>query len=151
MCPENSFDELLNLVEMHHQLACDPEAGGCGKPNYIHHILSTPPHVFTTGYFLMTYASNFISVSLSYDFNLPFYVWRDIPFWCTLNFSGFCSVLVLGWQNTHEKVEDITATLKALSTEIDISVLYRGLDPQCRHCLVSVVWFCKPCSIGVLI
>lgn len=49
MCPESSFDELLNLVEMNHQLACDPEAGGCGTLNYIHHILSTPPHVFTTG------------------------------------------------------------------------------------------------------
>ena len=46
---ESSFDELLNHVEMNHQLACDPEAGGCGKLNYIHHILSTPPHVFTTG------------------------------------------------------------------------------------------------------
>lgn len=49
MCPEGSFDELLNHVEMNHQLACDPEDGGCGKLNYIHHILSNPPHVFTTG------------------------------------------------------------------------------------------------------
>lgn len=52
MCSENSFDELLNLVEMNHQLACDPEVGGCGKFNYIHHILSTAPHVFTTGDFV---------------------------------------------------------------------------------------------------
>lgn len=49
MCAESSFEELLNLVEMNHQLACNPETGGCGKLNYIHHILSTPPHVFTTG------------------------------------------------------------------------------------------------------
>lgn len=49
MCPDNSFDELLNLVEMNYQLACDPEAGGCGELNYIHHLLSSPPHVFTTG------------------------------------------------------------------------------------------------------
>ncbi|KAJ9560193.1 hypothetical protein OSB04_005353 [Centaurea solstitialis] len=96
MCPESSFDELLNLVEMNHQLACDPEDGGCGKPNYIHHILSTPPHVFTT---------------------------------------------VLGWQNTCESVEDIKATLAALATEIDISVLYRGLDPMNSHRLVSVVCY----------
>ncbi|KAL4566551.1 hypothetical protein LXL04_030668 [Taraxacum kok-saghyz] len=96
MCPESSLDELLNLVEMNHQLACDPEDGGCGKLNYIHHILSTPPHIFTT---------------------------------------------VLGWQNTCESVEDIKATLTALSTDIDLSVLYRGLDPKNTRTLVSVVCY----------
>ncbi|KAF8087042.1 hypothetical protein N665_0601s0008 [Sinapis alba] len=95
-CAENSFDELLNLVEMNHQLACDPEAGGCGKPNHIHHILTTPPHVFTT---------------------------------------------ILGWQNTCESVEDIAATLAALNTEIDISVIYRGLDPNSTYSLASVVCY----------
>ncbi|KAK4257147.1 hypothetical protein QN277_006771 [Acacia crassicarpa] len=96
MCSESSFDEILNQVEMNHQLACDPEDGGCGKLNYIHHFLSKPPHVFTT---------------------------------------------VLGWQNTCESADDIKATLAILSTEMDVSVLYRGLDPKNIHSLVSVVCY----------
>lgn len=46
---------------------------------------------------------------------------------------------VLGWQNTCESADDIAATVAALNTEIDISVLYRGLDPKNKHNLVSVV------------
>ncbi|KAL6559455.1 hypothetical protein OROGR_004572 [Orobanche gracilis] len=44
---EKSFDQLLDLVELEDQSACDRRDGGCGKLNYIHHTLSTPPHVFT--------------------------------------------------------------------------------------------------------
>lgn len=49
MCPESSFDELIKQVERNDRFMCDPEVGGCGKMNYKHHILSTQPHVFTTG------------------------------------------------------------------------------------------------------
>ncbi|CAI9787272.1 unnamed protein product [Fraxinus pennsylvanica] len=96
MYPENTFDELLNLVEMNQQLACDPETHGCGKLNYIHHVLSAQPQIFIT---------------------------------------------VLGWQNNCESLDDIRVTLAALSTEIDISVLYHGLDPKSIHCLVSMVCY----------
>lgn len=34
---------------MSHQLACDVDAGGCGKLNHIHHILSTVPKFLTIG------------------------------------------------------------------------------------------------------
>ncbi|KAL0684618.1 hypothetical protein Bca4012_051466 [Brassica carinata] len=86
----------LRNMKMNHQLACDPETGGCGKPNHIRHFLTTPPHVFTA---------------------------------------------VLGWQNTCESVEDIAATLAALNTEIDISIMYRGLDPKSIYSLASVVCY----------
>lgn len=55
MCPD-PFDDLLKTVIMNDQLACDPDVGGCGKPNHIHHILSSSPHVFTVGKLLSLFA-----------------------------------------------------------------------------------------------
>ncbi|XP_057491243.1 uncharacterized protein LOC130776982 isoform X3 [Actinidia eriantha] len=49
--------------------------------------------------------------------------------------------LVLGWETVFESVDDIRDTMEALTTEIDIGVMFEGLDPGHKHSLVSMVCY----------
>lgn len=75
----------MNLVERNYLLACDPDAGGCGKLNCIHHFLSTPPDVFTIGitflHFLVLWVDQVTCVVIYF---LLFLVMRGVPL--SLNF-----------------------------------------------------------------
>ncbi|CAA7395309.1 unnamed protein product [Spirodela intermedia] len=49
--------------------------------------------------------------------------------------------IVLGWQKTCESEDDISATLAAFTTELDIGNLYHGMDMGNKHSLVSMVCY----------
>ena len=46
---------------------------------------------------------------------------------------------VLGWQSVSENSEDVSTTLAALTTEIDIAVIYGDLDEGRKYHLISMV------------
>ncbi|KAL7232420.1 hypothetical protein ACSBR2_010442 [Camellia fascicularis] len=50
-------------------------------------------------------------------------------------------IAVLGWESRSEPADDISATLRALSTEIDIGVMYEGVDPGKIYSLISMVCY----------
>ena len=95
---------------------------GVGNPT-ISAIFLTPHHMFLLQVIL------FLGILLNVS------LFRSLIFVS----KHFWGLAVLGWQNTCESVEDIAATLAALNTEIDISIMYRGLDPKSIYSLASVV------------
>lgn len=50
-------------------------------------------------------------------------------------------IIVLGWQNSRESLEDISATMDAIAVDMDVGVVYRGLDKGFKHRLVSVICY----------
>ncbi|KAL6960700.1 hypothetical protein U1Q18_038463 [Sarracenia purpurea var. burkii] len=50
-------------------------------------------------------------------------------------------ITVLCWKSISEKIYDVSETLTALSTEIDIGVLFEGLDAGNVHSLISMVCY----------
>ncbi|KAH6556463.1 hypothetical protein KP509_1Z176700 [Ceratopteris richardii] len=50
-------------------------------------------------------------------------------------------IIVLGWQNSRESLEDISATMDTITLEIDAGVIYCGLDKGFKHQLVSVICY----------
>ncbi|CAH2065565.1 unnamed protein product [Thlaspi arvense] len=79
-----NFVDILKIIRMEHKILCDIKTGGCGKENFIHHVISKCPPIFT---------------------------------------------ITLVWEKD-ETEEQISETIKALDCEIDISMLYEGLDPN---------------------
>lgn len=50
---------------------------------------------------------------------------------------------VLDWPNMNESGKGISATLASLTTELDVSTVYKGLNQGSKHHLRSVVCYCK--------
>ncbi|CAN8238047.1 unnamed protein product [Cochlearia groenlandica] len=87
------FGGILKLIRMEEKMLCDISMGGCGAANFVNHVISTCPPIFT---------------------------------------------IVLEWEKD-ETERQITETTKSLDWEIDISKLYRGVEPNTNYRLVSMV------------
>ncbi|XP_023640091.1 uncharacterized protein LOC17890068 isoform X2 [Capsella rubella] len=87
------FVDILKVIRMEYKMFCDIKADGCGITNFVHHIISKCPPIFT---------------------------------------------IVLEWEK-NETGKEIFETAKALDWEIDISRLYKGLEPKTNYRLVSMV------------
>ena len=65
---------------------------------------------------------------------------ENISFYNLLSLLASCLVIaVLIWETASASIEDISATLNALTTQIDMTVLHEGLDPRNMHSLISMV------------
>ncbi|CAN6995647.1 unnamed protein product [Brassica oleracea var. botrytis] len=41
------FEDILKVIRMEDKMLCDLKTGGCGKANFVHHIISRCPSIFT--------------------------------------------------------------------------------------------------------
>ncbi|KAJ4909947.1 Ubiquitin carboxyl-terminal hydrolase-related protein [Raphanus sativus] len=41
------FEDILKMIRMEDKMICDLKTGGCGKANFVHHIISRCPPIFT--------------------------------------------------------------------------------------------------------
>ncbi|KAG2301157.1 hypothetical protein Bca52824_029808 [Brassica carinata] len=89
------FVDVLKMTRMNYKMLCDIKTGGCGTTNFVHHVISICPPIFT---------------------------------------------VVLEWEK-RETDKEISETTEALESEIDISRLYEGLEPNTNYRLVSMVGY----------
>ncbi|XP_019101751.1 PREDICTED: uncharacterized protein LOC104789850 [Camelina sativa] len=43
------FEDILKMIRMEDKMICDVRTGGCGETNFVHHIISRCPPIFTIG------------------------------------------------------------------------------------------------------
>ncbi|KAF8087620.1 hypothetical protein N665_0574s0007 [Sinapis alba] len=89
------FVDILKVMRMEYKMLCDINSGGCGTTNFVHHVISRRPPIFT---------------------------------------------IVLEWEKS-ETEKEVSETTEALEWEIDISRLYKGLEPNTNYRLVSMVGY----------